>query len=83
MRSLSSLLALLSSHVFTLGNVLGAASRKTDKQPPLKKKRIDTTGDWTTSDGLDFDLEVYGQTDLAPTTHRSEEKLILPFAAKL
>jgi len=50
---------------------MGAASRKNDKQPPLKKKRIDTTGDWTTSDGLDFDLEVYGQTDIAPTTHRS------------
>jgi hypothetical protein len=44
-----------------------------DKQPPVKKKRIDTTGDWMASDVLDIqdiDLEVYGRTDIMPTSHR-------------
>ena len=58
---------------FLLGNVFGPGSRKVDKQPPVKKKRIDTSGDWMASDVLDIqdiDLEVYGRTDIAPTSHR-------------
>jgi hypothetical protein len=41
-----------------------------DKQPPVKKKRIDMTGDWMASDILDIDLEVYGRSEVVPATHR-------------
>ena len=55
------------------GNVFGPGNRKIDKQPPVKKKRIDTSGDWMASDVLDIqdiDLEVYGRSETAPASHR-------------
>jgi hypothetical protein len=52
---------------FSTGNLYGPGSRKGDKQPPVKKKRIDTVGDWMSPDV--FDLEVYGQDD-APTSQK-------------